>query len=122
MAPTDDEIISGVRSTPKLIRVVHVLDTVHHELQEPLDAPACSRLVQAYRALLIEVASDVDEETMDEMVVLGLRPLDDGASQQELRIAYAQLRGWAQGALRIDVHARSVVEDPLVTDAELVVD
>lgn len=64
-----------------------------------LDDAARRRLIAAHRAALIEVASTVSDPLIDELVALGVHPLDEDASLDELKVAQAQLLGWVNGAV-----------------------
>jgi hypothetical protein len=44
----------------------------------------------------------VSDGLIAEMVALRLGPLDDGDTQDELRVAQAELVGWVDGLLRAD--------------------
>jgi hypothetical protein len=59
-------------------------------------------LIAAYRATLIEVASTALDALIDELVALGVHPLEEDASLDELKVAQAQLLGWVHGALLAD--------------------
>jgi hypothetical protein len=64
-----------------------------------LDDAARRRLIAAHRAALIEVASTVTDPLIDELRALGVHPLDEDASLDELKVAQAQLLGWVNGAV-----------------------
>lgn len=64
-----------------------------------VDDAARRRLIAAHRAMLIEVASTHSDPLVDELVGLGVHPLDDDASLDELKVAHAQLLGWVYGAV-----------------------
>jgi hypothetical protein len=94
-----DLVDTGVVAPAKVIRLVHLLRATHDELRTvALDDAARAHLLQTHRALVIELASAVTADEVDEMVALGMSPLPDGSGDVELRLAQAQLLGWARGA------------------------
>ena len=64
-----------------------------------LDEAARRRLIAAHRTVLVEVASTLSDPLIDELVALGVHPLDEDASLDELKVAQAQLLGWVNGAV-----------------------
>jgi hypothetical protein len=56
-------------------------------------------LIAAHRAALIEVASTLSDPLIEELVELGVHPLDEDAGLDELKVAQAQLLGWVEGAV-----------------------
>jgi hypothetical protein len=89
----------GVICVAKLDRLIGLLDALHAELRVvELDGASRSRVAQACRDALVELASNVDDAVIAEMVALGLGRLQDDAPDETLRIELAQLLGWARGA------------------------
>jgi len=64
-----------------------------------LDEAARRRMIAAHRTVLVEVASTLSDPLIDELVALGVHPLDEDASLDELKVAQAQLLGWVNGAV-----------------------
>jgi hypothetical protein len=88
----------GVVPPNKVDRLVLLLQATHDELATlHVDEGARHRLAEMHRALVIELASVLDDAQIEEMVALGLGPVDPGAGLDELRVAHAQLLGWARG-------------------------
>ena len=50
-----------------------------------LDEAARRRLIAAHRTVLVEVASTLSDPLIDELVALGVHPLDEDASLDELK-------------------------------------
>jgi Bacterial proteasome activator len=102
----------------KALRLLGLLSDGLNELHRvTLDDAARGRFVTAYRAALIEVASVVSDALIDELVTLHFRPLDSGATLDELRIAQAQLAGWVNGLLLAEANlGSSVTIDGTATD------
>lgn len=97
MATTDER----PRELVALAKVTRLLDTLDAGLTElndvhPDDA-ARERLIEAYRTSLVEMTSALSDPLVDELVALHIGPLDPGSSVSELKVAEAQLLGWAMG-------------------------
>lgn len=87
----------------KAVRLLDALGRGLHELDGlDLDDAGRAHVIAAHRAALIEVASTVSDGLIAEMVALRLGPLDAGATQDEIRVAQAELVGWVDGLLRAD--------------------
>jgi hypothetical protein len=90
---------TGVRCIAKLDRVLAAVDASGRELMDLTFEPgARNRAISTHRSLLVELASDLDDDLIEEMVTLRLAPIDDDASDDEIRLAYRQLCGWILGA------------------------
>lgn len=97
MATTDER----PRELVALAKVTRLLDTLDAGLTElndiDPDDEARERLIEAYRASLVEMTSALSDPLVDELVTLRIGPLDPGSSVSELKVAEAQLLGWAMG-------------------------
>lgn len=97
MATTDER----PRELVALAKVTRLLDTLDAGLTElndlDPDDEARERLIEAYRASLVEVTSALSDPLVDELVALHIGPLDPGSSLSELKVAEAQLLGWTMG-------------------------
>ena len=88
----------GVLDVDKLDRLLGLLELTCGELRVlELDASARARLTLSHRDVLVELASDLDDEMIDEMLALELGPIAPGSSDAEIRAAYCQLLGWLHG-------------------------
>jgi hypothetical protein len=108
-APSDDHGSApppGLVAPAKTLRLLWAIGAAAEELKRvnPDDA-ARRRMIAAHRAALIEVASTVSDPLIEELVALGVQPLDEDASIDELKVAQAQLLGWVDGALLAGAHA-----------------
>ncbi|HET6954194.1 MAG TPA: proteasome activator [Acidimicrobiales bacterium] len=84
----------------KAVRVLGALRRVLEEINRvDLDDAARRRVIEAHRAMLIEVASTVSDGLIDEMVALHIEPLDPEATRDQLEVAQAQLIGWVDGMM-----------------------
>jgi Protein of unknown function (DUF2587) len=94
--------VAGCRlvAPAKAMRLLGALSDGLDELHRVnLDDAARSRVIATHRAALIEVASTVSDALMDEMVALRFEPLDGEATVDEIKVAEAQLVGWANGLI-----------------------
>jgi hypothetical protein len=89
------------RELVALAKVTRLLDTLDAGLTElndiDPDDEARERLIEAYRTSLVEMTSALSDPLVDELVALNIGPLDPGSSLSELKVAEAQLLGWAMG-------------------------
>lgn len=95
--PTD-----GVEHPGKVIRIASMTHQLLDEVRQiSLDESGRERLMEVYRTTVEELADSLDEGLRDELGRLALPFGDDGTpSQDELRLAQAQLQGWLQGVFQ----------------------
>lgn len=96
LTPRPGDLVSSLKA-------VRLLGTLRAGLDEmnrvDLDHSARRRLIATHRAALIEVASTVSDALIDELVTLGVAPLGQDASLDEIKVAQAQLLGWLNGVI-----------------------
>ncbi|HET8620642.1 MAG TPA: proteasome activator [Acidimicrobiales bacterium] len=110
MPTTDAESVDRSReATPRpgdlvsSLKAVRLLGALRAGLDEmnrvDIDRSARRRLIATHRAALIEVASTVSDALIEELVTLGVAPLGQDASLDEIKVAQAQLLGWLNGVI-----------------------
>jgi hypothetical protein len=108
---SSDVSVTGTGCDPRL--VVVLLPVV--AMTASLDDAARRRLIAAHRAALIDVASTVSDALIGELVKLGVEPLSQDASIDQIKVAQAQLFGWINGvilaAVTLGSPTRVVVDD-----------
>lgn len=92
----------GVEHPGKVIRIATMTRQLLDEVRQiSLDESGRERLSEVYRTSMEELADSLDEELRRELERLSLPFGDGGApSQDELRLAQAQLQGWLQGVFQ----------------------
>jgi hypothetical protein len=81
----------------KLLRIASMLRELIEEVQRSsLDEGGRARLASIYRRSVEELADTLTEDLRNELAEL-LPPLEEGASDSEVRVAQAQLLGWLEG-------------------------
>jgi Protein of unknown function (DUF2587) len=106
-----DDLVSPV----KAVRLLKALGASFDEMNRvDLDDAARRRLIATHRAALIEVASTVSDALIDELVTLGVEPLSQDASLDQLKVAQAQLLGWVNGV----VLAKATLGTPTQVEAD----
>lgn len=100
-------------SAAKALRLLGMLGEGLAELERvELDEDGKRRVAAAYRSLLVEVASTVSDPLIDELVRLGMSPLDPDATVDETRVAHAQLFGWVNGLVLAEAELGTQGEAP----------
>ncbi len=95
-AAAPDEASLVVLAPAKVVRLAEMVDAIVDELHdEPVDGATRARLRQLYRAALVEVGSTLSDPLLDELS--HLQPSSAVASDDDLRVAVAQLAGWLRG-------------------------
>lgn len=92
--PDDTSLV--VLAPAKVMRLAAMVDAIVDELHdEPVDVATRARLRQLYRAALVEVGSTLSDPLLDELS--HLQPSSDVVTDDDLRVAVAQLAGWLRG-------------------------
>jgi hypothetical protein len=92
--PPDGEFI---QQPAKLMRIAAMIKELLSEVRESsLDDAGRRRLRQIYDRAMTTLRESLSEELQKELDTLTL-PLEESASQSEIRIAQAQLVGWLEG-------------------------
>lgn len=95
--PVEEESEQSVSQPAKLIRIASMIRELVEEVrQSSLDEPGRKRLAEIYRNSLGELKESLSEDLRRELDSLAI-PLDQGASDAEIRVAQAQLLGWLEG-------------------------
>jgi hypothetical protein len=82
---------------PKLMRIASMTRALLDELrQAPLDEAGRRRLVEIHETSLIELQDVLSDDLRQELEEM-FHPIEDDASESELRIVQAQLVGWLEG-------------------------
>jgi len=96
VAPDEDEETSSVQA-PKLMRIASMTRALLDEIrQAPLDEAGRRRLVEIHETSLVELQDVLSEDLREELAEM-FTPVEDGASESELRLVQAQLVGWLEG-------------------------
>jgi hypothetical protein len=86
-----------IQQPAKLMRIAAMIKELLGEVrQSTLDEAGRRRLHQIYERSLAALRESLSEDLQQELTTLTL-PLDEAASQSEIRIAQAQLVGWLEG-------------------------
>ena len=86
-----------IQQPAKLMRIAAMIKELLAEVrQSSLDEAGRRRLQQIYERALGALRESISEELQKELSTLTL-PLDETATQSEIRIAQAQLVGWLEG-------------------------
>jgi hypothetical protein len=86
-----------IQQPAKLMRIGAMIKELLGEVRDSsLDDAGRRRLRQIYERAIAALRDSLSEELQQELATLTL-PLDDNASQSEIRIAQAQLVGWLEG-------------------------
>jgi hypothetical protein len=81
----------------KLLRIASMIKGLIEEVQRaPLDEQGRRRLAEIYRRSVTEIGEVLSDELREELDDLS-PPLDEPASESEVRMAQAQLLGWLEG-------------------------
>ena len=86
-----------IQQPAKLMRIGAMIKELLGEVRDSsLDDAGRRRLRQIYDRAVAALRESLSEELQQELATLTL-PLDDNATQSEIRIAQAQLVGWLEG-------------------------
>jgi hypothetical protein len=86
-----------IQQPAKLMRIGAMIKELLGEVRDSsLDDAGRHRLRQIYDRAVTALRDSLSEELQQELATLTL-PLDDSATQSEIRIAQAQLVGWLEG-------------------------
>lgn len=81
----------------KLLRIASMIKGLIEEVQRaPLDEQGRNRLAEIYRRSVSEIGEVLSEDLREELHELS-PPLEEAASESEVRMAQAQLLGWLEG-------------------------
>jgi Protein of unknown function (DUF2587) len=95
--PVEEESEPSVSQPAKLIRIASMIRELVEEVrQSSLDEPGRKRLAEIYRNSIGELKESLSEDLRRELDSLAI-PLDQSASDAEIRVAQAQLLGWLEG-------------------------
>jgi Protein of unknown function (DUF2587) len=86
-----------VEQPGKLLRIASMVKGLIEEVQRaPLDEQGRKRLAEIYRRSVTEIGEVLSDELREELDDLS-PPLEEPASESEVRMAQAQLLGWLEG-------------------------
>ena len=82
----------------KLLRLSDMLHALLAEMRAvKVDATGRTIAAAMHRAALVEVASALSDDLLEELAILQVRGVDSETSCDEVRIALVQLQGWLDG-------------------------
>ena len=88
---------SAISEPGKLLRIASMIRELVEEVRQTgLDEQSRKRLAGIYRSSLDQLKDSLSEDLQEELATLAA-PLEQGASEAELRVAQAQLLGWLEG-------------------------
>jgi hypothetical protein len=86
-----------VEQPGKLLRIASMIKGLIEEVQRaPLDEQGRKRLAEIYRRSVSEIGEVLSDDLREELDELS-PPLEEPASESEVRMAQAQLLGWLEG-------------------------
>ena len=88
---------SAIEQPVKLIRIASMMRELIEEVQRAkLDEGGRERLMEIYRRSVGEIGAALSDDLRKELEQLA-PPLEEAASESEVRVAQAQLLGWLEG-------------------------